>query len=188
MRSSNQALPNEIILRSEPTPSNFSLLAVGFAVGALAMFFLDPVGGRRRRALVRDKAVSAGHDAGYAVQAKGKRAVDHLKGLAVTRRLDRVTRSEPESDEQLHDRIRARLGRVISNPKSVQVEVHEGRVSLSGHILAKELDALLRQVRHNVGVKSVENRLVSHDSAEGISELQGDTEPRGREQRSEAVS
>jgi len=34
---------------------------LGVAVGALAVFMMDPQSGRRRRALVRDKVVHAGH-------------------------------------------------------------------------------------------------------------------------------
>lgn len=90
--------------------------------------------------------------------------------LFTTRHLDRVTRSEPQSDRQLHDRIRARLGRVVSHPKSVHIVVSQGRVTLTGHILTKELDKLLDEVKHNVGVTAVDNQLVCHDSAEGISE------------------
>lgn len=189
MRSiDHDALADQSAPRVELTLGNLSLLAVGIAAGAAAMFFFDSVSGGRRRALVRDKIVGAGHDAAYLAQAKSKRAADHLKGLFVTRHLDRVTRSEPQSDQQLHDRIRARLGRVISHPKSVHVEVNQGRVCLTGHILTREVDKLLSEVRHNVGVKAVDSQLVCHDSPQGISELQGRTEPRGREQRREAVS
>lgn len=66
--------------------------------------------------------------------------------------------------------------------------VTQGCVRLTGHILTKELDKLLDEVKHNVGVTAVDNQLVCHDSAEGVSELQGRTEPRGREQRREVVS
>lgn len=38
-------------------------LATGIAVGAFAMYMFDPENGNRRRAQVRDKAASAGHDA-----------------------------------------------------------------------------------------------------------------------------
>jgi hypothetical protein len=168
--------------------SKLSLLAVGIAAGSVAMFFFDAVSGGRRRALVRDKIVGVGHDVGYLAQAKGKRAADYVRGLFVTLHLDRVTRSEPQSDQQLHDRIRARLGRVISHPKSVYVEVNQGRVVLSGHILTEQVDKLLNEVQHNVGVRAVDNQLVCHDTAQGIPELQGRTETRGREQRREAVS
>ncbi len=36
--------------------------AAGLALGALAMFILDPQQGRRRRALARDKMVRAKHE------------------------------------------------------------------------------------------------------------------------------
>jgi hypothetical protein len=189
MHSRNQDAPqNRSVLHIEPTLIHISLVAVGIAAGAAVMYFFDSVSGGRRRALVRDKIVGAGHDAAYFAQAKSKRAADHVKGLFATRHLDRVTRTEPQSDQQLHDRIRARLGRVTSHPKSVHVGVTQGHVTLTGHILTKELDKLVDEVRHNVGVTTVDNQLICHDSAEGISELQGRTEPRGREQRREVVS
>jgi hypothetical protein len=172
----------------EPPLVKLPLLAAGIAAGAMAMYFFDVVSGRRRRALLRDKIVGAGHDAAYFAQAKGKRAVDHMRGVFATRHLDRVTRTEPLSDQQLQYRIRARLGRVVSHPKSVHVDVNQGRVSLTGHILSKELDKLLNEVRHNVGVVAVDNQLVCHDSAAHISELQGRDDPRGREQRRELLS
>jgi hypothetical protein len=181
MRSSNDRVSPGV----EPAFGNLASLVVGFAAGAAVMFFFDSVSGRRRRALVRDKIAGAGHDAAHLLQVKSKRAAGQLKGLLVTRHLDRVTRSEPESDQQLHDRIRARLGRVISHPRSVSVEVNQGRVSLTGHILTKELDKLLDEVKHNVGVAVVDNQLICHDSPQGIPELQGRT---GREQRRELAS
>jgi hypothetical protein len=47
--------------------SNACSFLCGAALGAAVMYFLDPQGGRRRRALVRDKAVSyAGHAGEYA--------------------------------------------------------------------------------------------------------------------------
>jgi hypothetical protein len=184
MRSrASDPLPIQSVPHVMPTAGKLSVLAAGIAAGAVAMFFFDSVSGGRRRALVRDKIVGAGHDAAYAGQAKGKRAFDHLRGLFSTRHLDRVTRSQPENDQQLHDRIRARLGRVISHPKSVHVEVNQGRVTLTGHILTKEVAELLNEVERNAGVKAVHNQLVCHETAQGIPELQGRTEPSGREQR-----
>lgn len=155
----------------------------GFAAGALAMYYLDAQSGGRRRALVRDKVVSAGHDAAHVARTQGKRAVDHAQGVMATHRLDRVTPTEPASDQQLHDRIRARLGRVISHPRSLHVEVEQGRVRLAGHILRKEVDGLLGELQGLAGVREVRNDLQVHETNEGISELQGRTEAPGREQR-----
>lgn len=156
---------------------------LGFAVGALTMYYLDPRAGRRRRALVQDKLVGLGHDAAWYAQAKSRRAIDHLKGWAVTRRFDRHTRTPPLSDQQLHDRIRSRLGRVVSHPRSVEVHVENGAVHLGGHIFTRELDNLLAEVKHVAGVTTVRNELICHDNAVGISELQGHTAPPGRESR-----
>lgn len=155
----------------------------GFLAGVLAMYYLDAQSGGRRRALVRDKMVGAGHDLADAAQGQARRTWDRARGLAATRSLDRVTRRAPESDQQLHDRIRARLGRITGHPGAVQVEVEQGCVSLSGHVLRKDLDNLLFEVRDMAGVKELRNALQVHDSPEGIPELQGGDEPPGRQQR-----
>lgn len=154
----------------------------GFLAGMCASYYLDSVSGGRRRALVRDKVVSTGHDAAWLAQAKAKRALDRAKGVLATHSLDGRTRRLPESDQQLHDRIRARLGRTVSHPRSIHVDVEEGCVCLRGHLLTKEVAGLMSEVRSMPGVSDVRNELIAHDSPEGIPELQGRTTPPGREQ------
>ncbi|MBT2324844.1 BON domain-containing protein [Variovorax paradoxus] len=146
------------------------------------MYYLDGTMGRRRRALARDKVVGTAHDLSDYVEAQGTRAADHLKGVLATGRWDRTSATEPQSDAQLQGRIRARLGRLVSHPKSVEVEVRNGTVLLGGHVLASEVDGLLSQLRDMTGVKGVQNKLMPHDSAEGIPELQGRQDPPGKEQ------
>ena len=163
--------------------NTFLAAFAGIAAGAAAMYYLDPVSGRRRRALVRDKAVAAGHKAVYLAEAKGKRVADRLKGYVVTRRFDRQTPHQPESDQQLHERIRSRIGHVVSHPRSVEIKVESGYVRLGGHIFTRELDRLLSEVKCMAGVRSVDNRLTCHDSAAGIPELQGHTRPSVSEPR-----
>jgi osmotically-inducible protein OsmY len=141
-------------------------LVVGIAAGALAMYYLDPLAGRRRRALVRDRLVSTGHDAAYFTGRKAKRAADRVKGYLATHRPGR--HDGPESDRQLHDRIRARLGHVMHSPRSVEVQVEQGRVCLRGHVLRPELDRVLHEVNRMAGVASVESHLVTHETAAGI--------------------
>jgi hypothetical protein len=54
----------------------------GLAVGAGLMYLLDPQGGRRRRAVVRDKVLSwAGDTAGYAGK-KGRHLGNVARGMA----------------------------------------------------------------------------------------------------------
>ncbi len=140
--------------------------------GAAAMYYLDPTTGRRRRALVRDRAVGASNDAGHYALAQGRRAADHLKGAAARGR-SLFRRSAPISDGKLHDRIRAHLGRVVTHPRAIEVDVEQGCVCLRGHVLVNEIAALLDEVTSVAGVERVENQLTVHEQPTGVPELQG---------------
>jgi BON domain len=140
--------------------------------GAAAMYYLDPTTGRRRRALVRDRAVGVSHDAGHYALAQGRRAADHLKGAAARGR-SLLHRSPPTSDGKLHDRVRAQLGRVVTHPRAVEVDVEQGCVCLRGHVLANEIGALLDEVSSVPGVERVEHQLMVHEQPAGVPELQG---------------
>jgi osmotically-inducible protein OsmY len=132
-------------------------LAMVFAAGAAAMYFFDPVRGRRRRALVRDRGEAVRHDFESFARARSKRAADRMKGAMARTRA--AVAGEPVDDERLRDRIRAKLGHLIEHPSAVEVTVQEGRVVLSGRVDAEELDDLLDAVGAMLGVAGVENRL-----------------------------
>jgi len=53
----------------------------GMAVGALAMYMLDPVQGNRRRAMARDKAYSAKVHAGKWVDTTSRDIANRAKGV-----------------------------------------------------------------------------------------------------------
>ena len=53
----------------------------GIGVGAALMFLYDPRGGRRRRALIRDKAGKLTHDARHALDQKTKDLSNRARGL-----------------------------------------------------------------------------------------------------------
>ncbi len=53
----------------------------GVGIGAALMFLLDPKGGSRRRALIKDKAVSLTTDAQKAIDKKSKDLSNRAKGL-----------------------------------------------------------------------------------------------------------
>ena len=65
---------------------NLSFFLAGVAVGALAMFVLDPQQGRRRRALARDKAVHYGHEVSDYVSGTSKDLRNRAQGLAAETR------------------------------------------------------------------------------------------------------
>jgi uncharacterized membrane protein len=73
----------------------------------------------------------------------------------------------------LHERVRSAIGRAVSHPGSISVTTFEGRVTLSGQVLAGEVGDLIRQVKHVRGVREVRNELKMYSSSEGVSSLQG---------------
>jgi hypothetical protein len=144
------------------------------ALGAAAMYLLDPDRGRRRRAIARDKARSFAYRAGDLMDAARRDASHRLQALqARTRRLH--LRDDAPSDDVLVERVRARLGRVVSHPHAVRVESRAGRVRLIGPILAREHLPLVGAVRMVRGVREVDDEALQlHERTEGISALQGE--------------
>lgn len=145
------------------------------AAGAAAMYYLDPVQGRRRRALLRDRAVRTGHVledySAKEVKDLRNRSLGLVAGLRT--RLARETASDP----QLNDRVRSHLGHLVLHPGAIDTEVREGCVCLTGDVLAREVPRLVAGVAAIPGVKSVDNRLTVHDHAGRTPALQGEGRP-----------
>ena len=137
--------------------------AAAFAAGAALMYYLDPVAGRRRRALVRDRGLSVGHDAEHFARAKSRHAVDRAQGLVARARAG--LSHAPVDDGQLHGRIRTKLGRLVAHPGEVSIEVNGGQVVLRGHASDAEIEDLTAALVAMRGVEHVDNRLAA-DSPE----------------------
>ncbi|MDB5728552.1 MAG: hypothetical protein JWQ00_1757 [Noviherbaspirillum sp.] len=144
----------------------------GAAVGALAMYLEDPERGRRRRALARDKMQRLAANAGDAVNIASRDLSNRIQGLRVeaTRRL--FKHGGIADDQLLEERVRAKIGRAASHPHAIKTTAHEGRVTLSGPVLASEKEQLLQAVRGVPGVKDIEDALEVHDRPD-IASLQG---------------
>ena len=153
--------------------SALGTLLRGAALGAAAMYLLDPDRGRRRRAVARDKLRSAASHASTFVDAARRDARHRLQ--AVRASALRIGRDDDTpSDVVLVERVRARLGRVVQHPHAVRVIATGGRVRLAGPILTAEHAPLMRAVRHVRGVREVDDEaLALHSSAEHVSALQG---------------
>lgn len=132
-------------------------LALVFAAGAAAMYYWDPAAGRRRRALVRDRGVAARHGVEDYARVKAKRVIDRMHGAAARTRAKLAP--EPVDDVVLHERIRARLGRLVGHPGAISVDVHEGCVVLAGRAPDEEIEALVEAVAAMRGVASIANHL-----------------------------
>src|ERR687896_256085 len=148
-------------------------ILVGGALGALAMYFLDPHEGRRRRVRTRDKVVHAGKRLNEAGMVTARDTVQRAYGVLASAR--KLFQHEEVADGVLIERVRAELGRVVSHPHAVDVAADRGHVTLSGPILAEEVRPLLRCVRQVPGVKAVSDRLTVYEDAEAqhVSSLQG---------------
>jgi hypothetical protein len=135
------------------------------------MYFLDPDRGRRRRALIRDQAVGF---CNYMACHWDKAARDFNNRLTgFFAEIERRGRGEPVSDNQLANRVRSKLGRHVSHPRAIDVEVHDGRVTLRGRVLASEAQGVFDAVRWVPGVRHVDNQMEAYSEPGNIAALQG---------------
>lgn len=154
------------------SPGLWTKMVAGAALGAAAMFVFDPVRGRRRRAIARDKAYSFVCDARDLVSTAARDIRYRAQGVQAEAR--RRLHREPVTDDLvLIERVRAKLGRVVSHPHAIQVGAEHGRVSRSGPILESEVLPLLQAVRGVPGVTDIEEHLVAHRTPGTVPSLQG---------------
>jgi uncharacterized membrane protein len=154
------------------SPRIWSKIVTSAALGAAAMYVLDPSKGRRRRAIFRDKTRSSLTNITHLAQVSARDIGHRVQGFGATaRRL--FMGSDAADDLVLIERVRAKMGRVVSHPHAIQIGAHDGRVTLSGPILASEASPLLNAVRSVWGVSSIDDHLVAYDRPESIPALQG---------------
>jgi hypothetical protein len=124
------------------------------------MYYFDPDLGRRRRALLRDKLTGTLNDLDDALEMTLRDGRNRVQGL-----LSETLSLLPGpriADERLEGRVRSVLGHRVSQPRKVDVSVHDGSVVLSGSVHPAEVQHLLLAVRLIRGVRRVENRLEPH--------------------------
>jgi uncharacterized membrane protein len=141
------------------------------------MYMMDPDRGNRRRALVTDKLHRLAAHTDDAIDVVSRDLGNRVQGLrAKANRL--LSRDKLAADNRvLKERVRQKLGHVVSHAHAIDAAAHEGCVTLSGPVLAHEKQALLDAVLGVPGVREVEDRLQVYESAEGISSLQGAGKP-----------
>jgi len=133
------------------TALSTGLLGVGL------MWALDPRSGRRRRTLLRDKGVRFSRVVGHGLNITG-RDIGHrvqgaiAKGVSVFKRRDVL-------DDVLIERVRAELGRAVTNSSGIKVDARNGEVLLSGTILDHEYRPLLKRIKKLAGVRYLVDRL-----------------------------
>jgi len=143
----------------------------GIGLGAGAMFLLDPARGGRRRALIRDKAVSLTNTSREALDKTARDLRNRATGVIAETKARFGEGHVP--DEVLVDRVKAAMGRYPVHDRAVIVESDNGTVILTGDTLTDEVGIILEATSAVRGVKDVVNNLTVHESADGISSLQG---------------
>lgn len=143
----------------------------GVGAGAALAYFLDARLGRRRRARARDKLDHWLHLARGQARRFLWDAGERARGLGYSISAD--FRPDAPAGHVLEQRVRAALGRCVSHPHAIRAEAHAGEITLTGPILAGEVDRLLDAVAKVRGVRLVHNRLETHASGDHVPGLQG---------------
>jgi len=142
------------------------IVAAGAAVGVLAMFYLDPSQGKRRRALTRDKFTRVRKLFTKDVPATLERRGRFFRGVARGVRHEAAEalingHRPPVDDETLVDRVRSEALRDARyKAGEIHVEAHLGRVTLRGQIeQPDDIRTLVDRTRHVEGVAEVRSYL-----------------------------
>ena len=151
------------------------------ALGAAAMYMYDPVLGRRRRALLRDKCVRISKGAQETARVTLCDVKNRAMGTVAEGRAALFEDRVKVDDAVLKERVRSILGFLVRNPSSINVEASGGCVTLTGPVLTDEVQQLVNGVRSVRGVYDLENRLEVHDKGDDVPGLQGDIpKPKGQ--------
>src|SRR3989442_3569855 len=140
-------------------------------LGAGLMYALDPDRGKRRRSLLRDKVDHAINTTESAIQTTSRDLRNRAYGIAAGAKA--LFEKADVTDDVLVERVRSKLGRVVSHPHSIEVSAHLGTVTLSGPILEIEVEPLINCVSSVAGVNDVMNNLEAHKEVGDVPGLQG---------------
>ncbi len=137
----------------------------GAAIGSAYTFYFDPVRGRARRALTRDKLVRFAHDTSRYTDRQFRNLSNRLQG-AIARASSLLRIDEVPDDETLVQRVRSEMGRKVKNPGLIEVTAVSGYVTLKGQVALHELEGLILCVRKVRGVHHIDNELETRESRE----------------------
>ncbi|HET9210872.1 MAG TPA: hypothetical protein VFR03_10770 [Thermoanaerobaculia bacterium] len=141
---------------------------LGAGVGAGLMYLLDPQGGGRRRAVARDKSVSALKKGGEAAAKTSRHLGNKTKGLVAETRSKLRKSDLADNGQALLKKVQKAVRASVSHPSAIDPILEEGRVHLHGLVLASEVARLLAAIGAVQGVADVENRLEIHESPKDL--------------------
>lgn len=153
------------------TTRSWTGFLAGAGVGAACMYLIDPSRGGRRRGLIRGKLTYAARKTADGLDTAGRDLAHRAQGVWADSR--HWFQSEDAPDHILVERVRAKMGRCVSHPHAIEVTAEDGRVTLRGKILRREVGPLIRAIGKIPGVHEIDNLLEQHDRAGNIPSLQG---------------
>jgi len=137
------------------------------------MYLLDPERGRSRRALARDKSVSALKQGGKAAARTSRHLGNKTKGL-VARTGSKLRESDlAEEGQKLLKKVQKVVRATVSHPSAIDPILEAGRVHLHGLVLASEVARLIAAIEAVEGINGVENRLELHESPQDLAAFKG---------------
>jgi uncharacterized membrane protein len=142
---------------------------VGITAGA--MYLYDPTRGNRRRALIRDKANRLVRQADDSLDVALRDLRNRTRGVLAD--MMAMVDQEEAPDWLLEERVRARMGRNARHAGSIEVRAQDGRIIMSGPVLEKEVDQMIKRVSRVRGVRGVENQMQAFQNPGDIPGLQG---------------
>jgi hypothetical protein len=142
------------------------------ALAAGAVYFFDPVSGRRRRVLLRDQCSRAARTVNRETRDVREELSHRMHDFAEGARM---RFANPTSDKALGKHLRHALQRAVSHPETIGVKVRDGIVFLRGDIYSHEHQRLLDEIRNIPGLHVVTDHLVLREAAEGLRRLSSDS-------------
>jgi BON domain len=148
-------------------------------LGVFSMYIFDPLAGRRRRALARDKLTRVQSHMRQTAGVTARDLKNRTLGFVAEGRA--AIFGGAVDDAVLAERVRSKLGFLVRHPSAIEIQVNAGRVTLSGPVLSDEVQQLTRGVASVRGVRALENRLEVHEKGDDVPGLQGDAQrPNGQ--------
>lgn len=151
------------------------MFVAGALCGASLMYLLDPRGGGRRRALIKDKVVRGSRLASMYGGKMARHLSNQARGEVEEQRARWRDSGEVIPDDVLVERVRAQIGHVVSHPGSIEVTANNGMVTLRGPVLSGEIEKVCKRLDVTRGVQDYNIQLMEHEDASGIPGLQGES-------------
>jgi hypothetical protein len=126
---------------------------------------------------VRDKGDWIARKTRDAAGATQRDLGNRLRGMRARARAR--AHDDAADDATVRGRVRAELGRASSHPRAIETSVADGIVRLTGDALQSEAGTIETAVTGVRGVRGVRNELRTHERADAIPALQGQSTPAG---------